>query len=101
MYIESANLSERHAEIKFVESCKYLLRDCNSDTGTWIRIGHPGESKDYYSISGNGSDWGSGIDLYQESRLRMFKAGEYQFVVEEDPSSLFDEVVTWLSANYF
>lgn len=43
MYIESANLSEKHAEIKFVDNCKYLLRDCNSETGTWIRVGHPGE----------------------------------------------------------
>ena len=44
MYIESANLSEKHAEIKFIENCKYILRDCGSETGTWIRIGRPGES---------------------------------------------------------
>ena len=43
MYIESANLSERHAEIKFVDNCKYVLRDYNSETGTWIRIGRPGD----------------------------------------------------------
>lgn len=60
MYIESANLSERHAEIKFIENCKYLLRDCNSETGTWIRVGHPGE----LSLSSSGSDRSSGSDLY-------------------------------------
>ena len=46
MYIESADLDEKHAEIKFVENCKYLLSDCGSESGTWIRIGHPGEYKD-------------------------------------------------------
>ena len=94
MYIESASLSPKHAEIKFVDNCKYQLRDCNSETGTWIRIGKPGESKE--------SQYGSsGIDLYQESRLRMYKAGDYQFVVEEHPTNLFDEVSAWLKANYF
>ncbi len=38
MYIESADLAERHAEIKFVDNCKYLLRDCGSDNGTWVRV---------------------------------------------------------------
>lgn len=38
MYIESAELSEKHAEIKFVDNCKYVLRDCGSDTGTWVRV---------------------------------------------------------------
>ena len=51
-YIESASLSEKHAEIKFVENCKYILKDCNSETGTWIRIGHPGDSKEYIFSSG-------------------------------------------------
>jgi len=50
MYIESANLSERHAEIKFVEDCKYFLHDCNSETGTWLRVGNEGDT--------------SGIDLF-------------------------------------
>ena len=81
MYIESANLSERHAEIKFVDNCKYLLHDCNSDTGTWIRIGRHGESKE--------SSQACGIDLYEESRMRIYKAGEYQFVVEEHPTEEF------------
>jgi hypothetical protein len=56
MYIESANLSEKHAEIKFVDNCKYLLHDCNSETGTWVRIGHPGDIKE-----GNVR---CGLDLY-------------------------------------
>ena len=64
MYIESAGLSDRHAEIKFVDGCKYILHDCNSETGTWIRIGSTGDPS-------------SGVDLYQESRLRMFKAGDF------------------------
>jgi pSer/pThr/pTyr-binding forkhead associated (FHA) protein len=38
MYIESAELSERHAEIKFVENNKYILKDCGSEGGTWVRI---------------------------------------------------------------
>ena len=85
MYIESANLSERHAEIKFSDKNKYLLRDCNSETGTWTRIGHPGDVKENHF-------GGSGIDLYQENRLRMFKAGDYQFVIQEHPTNLFNEV---------
>lgn len=68
MYIESANLSERHCEIKFVEDCKYLLHDCNSETGTWIRVGHPGESKEDLSPCG--------LNLYEESRLRIYKCGD-------------------------
>ena len=46
MYIESANLSDRHAEIKFNEKHKYILKDRNSETGTWTRIGHPGDVKE-------------------------------------------------------
>jgi hypothetical protein len=57
MYIENAHLSEIHAEIKFTDKCKYLLKDCNSETGTWTRIGHPGDAKD-------NQYGGSGIDLY-------------------------------------
>ena len=70
MYIESANLSDKHAEIKFSDKHRYLLKDCNSETGTWTRIGHPGDNKE-------NQYGGSGIDLYQESRLRMYKVGEY------------------------
>jgi pSer/pThr/pTyr-binding forkhead associated (FHA) protein len=55
MYIESAELSEKHAEIKFVENSKYILRDCGSETGTWVRIRE--------------------TDLYDEHRERIFKVG--------------------------
>jgi hypothetical protein len=94
MYIESAGLSDRHAEIKFTDKCKYLLKDRNSETGTWTRIGHPGEPKD-------NQYGGSGIDLYQENRLRMYKVGEYQFTILEHPTATFPEVSHWLTANYF
>ena len=55
MYIEQAELSERHAEIKFVENSRYILRDCGSETGTWVRVKE--------------------LDLYGELRNRVFKAG--------------------------
>lgn len=74
MYIESVDLSDCHAEIKFNEKNRYILKDCNSETGTWTRIGHPGDAKE--NIYG-----GSGIDLYQENRMRMYKVGEYQFKI--------------------
>jgi FHA domain len=63
MYIESAELSEWHAEIKFVDNSRYLLRDCGSESGTWVRVKE--------------------LDLYQEMRNRVFKAGQYQFIFEE------------------
>jgi hypothetical protein len=93
MYIESANLSEKHAEIKFVENCKYLLRDCDSETGTWVRIGHPGEYKDGTSTCG--------LDLFEESRSRVFKAGDHHFVFDEHESEEFPMVTSWLQANLF
>lgn len=94
MYIESASLSEKHAEIKFVENCKYILRDSGSETGTWIRVGRPGESiTDQFSHGA--------IDLYQETRMRMYKVGQYQFVIEEHATKEFNEVANWLKANYF
>lgn len=37
MYIESADLSEKHAEIKFIDNFKYILRDCGSKSGTWTK----------------------------------------------------------------
>lgn len=75
MYIESNELSEKHCEIKFVDNSKYMLKDCNSETGTWTRIGSPGESKE--RINDFASSSVSGIDLYQENRFRMYKAGQY------------------------
>lgn len=47
MYIESADLSARHAMIRFSNTSSngvdsdgqgsYILSDCNSETGTWVR----------------------------------------------------------------
>ena len=67
MYIESAELSEKHAEIKFIDNCKYVLKDCGSDSGTWVRVKE--------------------IDLYQQSRNRVFKVKDYQFSIEESNES--------------
>lgn len=63
MYIESAELSEKHAEIKFVDNCKYLLRDCGSETGTWVRLNEK--------------------DLYSQNRKQIYKVKDYQFIIEE------------------
>jgi len=39
MYIENANLSPKHAEIKFNDQTyQYFLRDFASEDGTWVRI---------------------------------------------------------------
>lgn len=84
MYIESADLSEKHAEIKFIDNCKYVLRDCGSESGTWVRVKE--------------------IDLYQQHRKRLFKVKDYVFSIEEgNPivficigSEYFDEVGNWL-----
>lgn len=90
MYIESAELSERHAEIKFIDNCKYVLRDCGSETGTWVRIRE--------------------LDLYSENRLREFKVHHYKFILEESKIKVilnilgdeyFDEVGVWLKKHDF
>jgi hypothetical protein len=31
----------------------------------------------------------------------MYKAGDYQFVIQEHPQLAFHEVSAWLKANYF
>mmetsp|Transcript_43988 Transcript_43988/g.99390 ORF Transcript_43988/g.99390 Transcript_43988/m.99390 type:complete len:647 (+) Transcript_43988:87-2027(+) len=39
MYIENAELSPKHAEIKFnSQSCQYFLKDSVSTGGTWVRL---------------------------------------------------------------
>ena len=92
MYIESAELSEKHAEIKFVDGNRYILRDCGSDTGTWVRINRE-------------------VDLYSQNRRRVYKVHDYHFVIEESTPSFpslifvgtdyFDEVSCWLRAHGF
>jgi hypothetical protein len=78
-----------------VDESKYLLRDCDSETGTWVRVGHPG----LISEGGFSGNKGSGIDLYKESRSRIYKAGEHQFTIEDHPSLVFNEAKVWLHAN--
>ena len=59
MYIESADLSEKHAEIKYDDATsRFILKDCGSDNGTWVRI-----NRDY--------------DLYNHSRDRIYKIADY------------------------
>ena len=91
MYIESAELSEKHAEIKFVDGCKYILRDCGSETGSWVRINRE-------------------VDLYSQNRRRVYKVHDYHFVIEESKihhnqsnlgSEYFDEVSCWLRSHGF
>ena len=89
MYIESADLSEKHVEIKFIDNCKYLLKDCGSENGTWVRIKE--------------------LDLYKESRTRVYKVKDYMFTIEESKLNFtlligqdyFDEVSSWLKSNNF
>ena len=89
MYIESADLSEKHVEIKFIDNCKYLLKDCGSENGTWVRIKE--------------------LDLYNESRNRVYKVKDYIFLIEECNYNFtfllgpdfFDEVSSWLKFNNF
>lgn len=90
MYIESDCLSKRHAEIRF-DYPKYLLRDCGSENGTWVRIGHPCQD------AAKGYTVGD-LDLHNETRLRTYKAGQHVFQIEETGQD-FDQVAAWLTAN--
>ena len=90
MYIESADLSEKHAEIKFIDNFKYILRDCGSKSGTWTKT--------------------TEIDLYQQIRKRIFKVCDYQFMFIYGNHSIdnhnlgqdyFDEVGCWLRKHGF
>jgi hypothetical protein len=83
MYIESAELSEKHAEIKFIDNTKYVLRDCGSEGGTWVRINRE-------------------VDLYSQNRRRVYKVQDYHFVIEEaQGGEMFDEVSCWLRKHDF
>ena len=90
MYIESAELSERHAQIRYVDrsggvfepsdsDClidpknegRYALSDCNSETGTWIRLRYVYTKNEYDKL----------IDLH-DSLDKEFKVGFNHFIVQ-------------------
>lgn len=104
MYIEAAELSERHADIKFqcplqiqsqnsleyetefARKGQYVLKDCNSQSGTWTKIPNSFASEQNGML----------INLH-ESLDRIFKVDLHQFVFELDPTrDSIDEVASWL-----
>ena len=104
MYIEAAELSERHADIKFqcplqiqsqnsleyetefARKGQYVLKDCNSQSGTWTKIPNSFASEQNSML----------INLH-ESLDRIFKVDQHHFVFEPDPTrDSIDEVSTWL-----
>ena len=106
MYIEAAELSERHADIKFqcplqiqsqnsleyeLEFARrghYMLKDCNSQSGTWIRIPNSFAKEQNDKL----------INLH-ESLDRTFKVDQHKFVFELDPTrDSIDEVAVWLKS---
>jgi len=80
MYIENANLSPKHAEIKFNDQTyQYFLRDFASEDGTWVRI-----------------RWNRSIEVAPGQELRF---GETIVEVREGPAlSPEEEVRSWLAA---
>mmetsp|Transcript_2124 Transcript_2124/g.5259 ORF Transcript_2124/g.5259 Transcript_2124/m.5259 type:complete len:580 (-) Transcript_2124:2222-3961(-) len=69
-YIEQAGLSLRHAEIKFhVETSTYILKDCGSSTGTWVKLS-PAEASGVEVESGSAFLIGS--SLLEFSRGEVF-----------------------------
>mmetsp|Transcript_27578 Transcript_27578/g.73491 ORF Transcript_27578/g.73491 Transcript_27578/m.73491 type:complete len:660 (+) Transcript_27578:201-2180(+) len=82
MYIENANLSPKHAEIKFNDQTyQYFLRDFASEDGTWVRI-----------------RWNRSIEVAPGQELRF---GETIVDVREGPAiKLEDEVGSWLAAYH-
>ena len=104
MYIEAAELSERHADIKFqcplqiqsqnsleyetefARKGQYVLKDCNSQSGTWTKIPNSFASEQNSML----------INLH-ESLDRIFKVDQHHFVFELDPTrDSIDEVSSWL-----
>lgn len=82
MYIENANLSPKHAEIKFNEQTyQYFLRDVASEDGTWVRI-----------------RWNRSIEVSPGQELRV---GETVVEVREGPPiAPEDEAAAWLAAYH-
>lgn len=119
MYIESADLSERHADIKFhpsyvqsmpsfasfassladidaatgVETIyhrhgSYVLKDLNSQGGTWVRIPSSFSREQNTKL----------LNLHKCLDAVTFKVGENQFIFETDQSmETIDEVKAWIT----
>ena len=63
-----------------------MLKDCNSQTGTWVRIPNS------FAFEQNGNL----INLH-DSLDRIFKVDQHLFVFELDPTrDSIDEVASWL-----
>lgn len=92
MYIEKAGLSTYHSQITYVDNNgqpykssqideyegHYLLQDCGSQTGTWLRV------------------MSSGLDLHAAADLgTVFMIGPNQFTVARADSTI-DEVAEFL-----
>lgn len=80
MYIESAELSFRHASIKYTDLSYlygvdegqgvYTLSDCSSDTGTWVKL------KQTYTELQNGKL----LELHS-ALSQQFWVGQHRFVI--------------------
>ena len=52
MFIENAELSDRHAEIIFNPHCQYVFKDMSdpgSTKGTWVKVPTHGNGLDLYA----------------------------------------------------
>lgn len=80
MYIENANLSPKHAEIKFNSNTyQYFLRDSASTEGTWVRI-----------------RWNRSVEVAPGQELKI---GDTVIEIREGPAiAAEDEVKRWLVA---
>lgn len=82
MYIENANLSPKHAEIKFNDQTyQYFLRDYGSQEGTWVRI-----------------RWNRSVEVAPGQELKF---GDTIVEVLQGPKVVpEDEVKTWLATYH-
>jgi len=89
MYIENAELSEKHAEIIFNQYCQYTMKDCSdhkTTKGTWVKVPTSGK----------------GVDIYANQNLNrkyMINKHKYAFHFEETKESL-REVELWMQSNH-
>ena len=61
LHIEKASLAERHCSIKFTGDYKYILDDLESADGTWVKV--------------------FDLNLSEESRERVYRVSDYEFIV--------------------